>query len=680
MSGTFPSFIPRMTYLMPDIFNLGSYLVAMENMPGKKLSLWFLLLALLPGCDEDEPKDVTLMQVFIGSTQINLEPPGTSNVPADQSITLIFSSQVDQISASEAIGLENAIQQVPITLGFSENRVQIYPQGILESNTTYTVSISNALRSNDGGSFAGKAFQFATALKPLTVVGVEIAGVDNPNMNRVSGVRPQFNMFITFSEPIDQNTLSADLNGPGNPGVIASVSDDSKTVTFEATEILRDLRKYDFSIPTSLKGLNGQPFSGYSKTLYTGPDGIPDFPLISDDALLTLVQQQTFKYFWDFGHPASGMARERNSSGDVVTSGGSGFGIMAIIVGIERNFINRQEGIQRLDKILDFLESADRFHGVWPHWLNGNTGDVVPFSSDDNGGDLVETSFLMQGLITFRQYLDNSIPEEQTLISRINALWNTVEWDWYTRDGQKVLYWHWSPEKEWAMNHQIKGYNEALITYVLAASSAAHGIEADVYHEGWASNGGIVNGKSFYGTTLPVGFDFGGPLFFAHYSFLGLNPRNLSDNYAEYWTQNINHSLINHAHAVTNPKNFVGYSDANWGFTASDNHLGYSAHSPTNDLGVITPTAALSSFPYTPDESMNALKFFYYSLGDRLWGEYGFYDAFNVTEEWVASSYLAIDQGPIIVMIENYRTGILWDLFMSAPEVKTGLDKLGFSY
>jgi hypothetical protein len=353
---------------------------------------------------------------------------------------------------------------------------------------------------------------------------------------------------------------------------------------------------------------------------------------------------------------------------------------MALIVGIERSFITRNDGLQRLDKILNFLESADRFHGAWSHWINGNTGDVIPFSDNDNGGDLVETAFLVQGLLTFRQYLNAGDATEQALINRINVLWQGVEWDWYTKGGEDVLYWHWSPEKEWIMNHKISGNNETMITYILAASSPTHTINATAYHKGYARNGAIVNGNSYYDITLPLGDSYGGPLFFTHYSFVGLDPRNLEDDYANYWTQNVNHTRINYAYSVANPKQFVGYSDESWGLTASDNHIGYSAHSPTNDIGVISPTAALSSFPYTPVESMKAIKFFYYTLGDRLWGDYGFYDAFNLTEGWTANSYLAIDQGPIIVMIENYRTGLLWDLFMSAPEIQAGLTKLDFEY
>lgn len=319
---------------------------------------------------------------------------------------------------------------------------------------------------------------------------------------------------------------------------------------------------------------------------------------------------------------------------------------------------------------------------MWPHWLNGTTGEVIPFSPNDDGGDLVETAFMVQGLLTVRQYLDDTNAQEAGIIDKINQLWQEVEWDWYTQGGQHVLYWHWSPDYGWEKNHRITGWNEALIVYVLAASSPTHSIEPEVYTEGWSRSGTMVNaaGNTHYGYTLPLRSDRGGPLFFAHYSFLGLDPRNFSDRYADYWEQNVTHTQINRAYSIANPKNYVGYSAQSWGLTASDGNNGYSAHSPDNDRGVITPTAALSSFPYTPEYSMEALKHFYYILGDRLWGEYGFYDAFNITENWTASSYLAIDQGPIIVMIENYRSGLLWDLFMSAPEVQNGLDKLEFTY
>lgn len=411
---------------------------------------------------------------------------------------------------------------------------------------------------------------------------------------------------------------------------------------------------------------------------------IVDSDTLTNDELLDFVQSETFKYFWDFGHPNSGMARERsdpNSYGgeglNIVTSGGSGFGVMAILVGIERNWITRAEGLGRLIKITTFLLEGDRFHGAFPHWYYGDTGEVRPFSEKDNGGDLVETSYMIQGLLAARQYFNADNADEANLRETINTLWREVEWTWYTQ-GQDKLYWHWSPNYNFDMNMPITGYNEALITYVLAASSPTYPIADSVYHNGWTNSSHFMNGASYYNIVLPLGFSYGGPLFFSHYSFLGLDPRNLSDRYANYWVQNTHHTLINRSYCIDNPKGYIGYSSACWGLTASDNQDGYSAHSPTNDKGVITPTAALSSFPYTPEYSMDALKYFY--SRKELWGEYGLYDAFNDTKKWISDNHLAIDQGPVIVMIENYRTQLIWNLFMSCPEVQEGLKKLEFNY
>jgi hypothetical protein len=325
-----------------------------------------------------------------------------------------------------------------------------------------------------------------------------------------------------------------------------------------------------------------------------------------------------------------------------------------------------------------FLNKASAFHGVFPHWLNGETGRIIPFSRKDDGADLVESSFLFQGLLCVRQYFNGSSRTEADLRNIINRLWNDIEWSWFTRGGEEVLYWHWSPNNDWSMNFPLRGYNEALITYVLAASAERYPVTPAVYHRGWAQSNFFKNGKTYYDIKLPLGFDYGGPLFFAHYSFLGLDPRGLKDRYADYWEQNRNHTLINREHSIRNPGKFKGYGPGSWGLTASDNHRGYAAHNPSEDLGVISPTAALSSFPYTPEYSMQALKHFYFDLGDKIWSEYGFVDAFNETENWYATSHLAIDQGPIIVMIENHRSGLLWKLFMSCPEVQKGLKKLGF--
>ncbi len=411
----------------------------------------------------------------------------------------------------------------------------------------------------------------------------------------------------------------------------------------------------------------------------------------SKDELLTLVQRQTFKYFWDGAEPKSGMALERyhfdgsmkERDKRIVTSGGSGFGVMAILVGIERQFITRVEGVQRLEKIVKFLETADRFHGTWPHWLDGTTGKTVPFSKKDDGADLVETSFMIQGLLAARQYFSKGTEREQKLAKRMDKLWREVEWSWFRQGKQNVLYWHWSPKFGWEMNHQIRGYNECLITYVLAASSPTHSIPAEVYHQGWARDGKIATRSKGKKNSLSLNHngarDKGGPLFWAHYSFLGLDPRGLKDRYADYWKHNVRHTLLNRQHCLENPKKYKGYGENFWGLTSSYSIKFYAGHSPDRDLGVISPTAALSSYPYAPKEVFPVIEHLYSNLGDKAWGPFGFYDAISLHHDWYPKKYLAIDQGPIIIMIENQRTGLLWNLFMSCPEIQQGLKKLSFN-
>jgi hypothetical protein len=490
---------------------------------------------------------------------------------------------------------------------------------------------------------------------------------------------------LSFSEPVDRSTVSSAISllpatTPSIPVIITFENADS-TIVVSPQNPLLFLTTYNLTVSNTLKSISGKNLGApVAITLITAFDNTDKFPIISDTALVQLVQQQTFKYFWDFGHPVSGLSRERNSSGETVTSGGSGFGVMAIITGIHRGFVARVQGLSRMQTIVSFLKNtAQNFKGAYPHWLNGSSGAVIPFSQKDNGADLVETSYLIQGLLCARQYFNGTDPAETALRADINTIWQNVQWNWFRQNNQNVLYWHWSPNYNWDMNVQIKGWNESLITYVLAASSPTYAIPPVVYHNGWASNGGMKNGNNYNGFQLPLGPPYGGPLFFAHYSFLGINPNQLADTYANYFTQNRNHTLINYTHCINNPGGFYGYSDSCWGLTASDDITGYKAHSPTNDNGVISPTAALSSFPYTPQESMKALKFFYYKLGDKLWGPLGFYDAFSLHAPWFANSTLAIDQGPIIVMIENYRSGLLWNLFMSCPEIKTGMQSLGFT-
>ncbi|MEO7047943.1 MAG: glucoamylase family protein [Ferruginibacter sp.] len=490
---------------------------------------------------------------------------------------------------------------------------------------------------------------------------------------------------VSFLAPIDKSSVSNSFSfknsSGGSVGFNISYENNDSTVVVQPSSPLSFLSKYVFSVSTALKSTaGGNLLSGVDVNLFTSLDSSRKFSSITDDALLDLVQKQTLKYFTDLAHPVSGLALERNTSGETVTSGGSGFGIMAIIAGVSRNFITKAAGLAQLQKEVAFLKNtAQTFHGAYPHWLNGTTGAVIPFSADDNGADLVETGFLMQGLLCARQYFSGTSADETTLRADINTIWNRVEWSWFRQNDQNVLYWHWSPDKAWKINLKIQGWSETLMTYILGASSTTFNIPKVVYSSGWAGGSSFTNGNTYYGYTLPLGPNLGGPLFFEHYSFLGVDPIGLSDTYANYETQTKNHTLINYNYCKANPQNYYGYSDSVWGLTASDIPNGYTASSPTNDVGVIAPTAALSSFPYTPTESMKALKFYYYVLGDKLFKQYGFIDAFKLNDPWFADSYLAIDQGPIVVMIENYRSKLLWNLFTGAPEIKAGMKSLGFS-
>ena len=516
--------------------------------------------------------------------------------------------------------------------------------------------------------------------KKAVIFSAQVNGMRMTASKAVEGVPVDDVVFeLEFSTEIDIEKFDPSLIVFSGGELEVSPGENAKILRLKPVKPLRAFTTYTLNI-LALDQLGVSVVEAYRYIIITALDTSDKFERISDEELLTLIQERTFKYFWDYAHPVSGLSRERLNSGDIVTSGGSGFGIMAIPVGIERGFITREEGAERLLNIVTFLdEKAERFHGAYSHWLNGSTGEAYDFSEKDNGADLVETGFLIEGLLTVQQYFDLDNATENAIREKITKIWEEVEWDWFIRS-DNTLYWHWSPEYDWAMNMKIAGWNEALITYVLAASSPTHPISKEVYEQGWARNGKMANGKKYYDITLPLGESYGGPMFFAHYSFLGLDPRNLKDQYAEYWEQNVAHAKINHAYCAANPKKFYGYSDECWGITASDYPDGYIASSPTNDTGTIAPTAAVASIPYTPEESLKAIRYFYYILGDRLVGEYGFKDSFNLSRRWFAPSYIAIDQGPIILMIENYRTGLLWDLFMKNEEVLAGLDKLGFSY
>ncbi len=417
----------------------------------------------------------------------------------------------------------------------------------------------------------------------------------------------------------------------------------------------------------------------------------------NDEELLTMVQEGCFRYYWDGGHPNAGMALEvRPGDENLVALGASGFGVMAIVVGTDRGFVSREQGAERILKIARFLTHADRFHGAWPHFLDGRTGKTVAyFGRYDDGGDLVETAFLMQGLLTARSYFGRENPLEKDIRDTITALWRGVEWDWYRKDSNSdFLYWHWSPDHAWHIGHPLVGWNETMIVYLLAIASPTHPVPPSLYYSGWAGQSEtavqyrqgwsrttagdhFTNGNRYSGIKLDVGEGSGGNLFFTQFSFLGFDPRGLSDRYTSYFNNNRNLALINRAYCVANPLHFEGYGASCWGLSAGINSGGGTPQ-PSGDNGTICCSAALGVFPYTPVESMAALKHFYRDLGAKTWGIYGFHDGFNESQRWFQPVWMGLNQAQIVVMIENHRTGLAWKQFMANPEIRPALESVGF--
>ncbi|MDN5349049.1 MAG: hypothetical protein PWQ54_445 [Bacteroidales bacterium] len=653
-----------------------------------KLLPAFLILLLFVGCkkNKDNPDNPAHFQLIEVKANDQIIRAGSSNedVAINSVFYLKFGLPIDSTTVDNAIKLTenetNSSCSYSFILENNKTTLVIKPDTLLKWSADYKLQISDQLKSISNQIFPGISLQFKTEKGKLILLSAQLNSQSLLDSQKIKNIPyDSLDIELTFNEAVDtQNIAEIIKTIPPHPLQFEFAENNTKILISSTTD-LDYYQQYIFVITASLNSATGFDFEGFNKHFTTGLNPEIKKPVISDEALLDLVQEKTFRYFWDHAHPVSGLARERLNSGETVTTGGSGFGIMAILTAIERGFISRTEGIDRLITITNFLAEADRFHGAWPHWMNGTTGRVIPFSNNDDGGDLVETSFMAAGLIAVRQYLRPENNTELALINSINDLLDAIEWSWYTRDNQNVLYWHWSPNNGWAMNMPVRGYNEALITYIMAASSGTYPIDAEVYHQGWAQSGAIINGNDYFNINLPLGFAYGGPLFFAHYSFLGMDPRGLSDTYGDYWIQNQNHTLINHQHCIENPNSYMGYGSNCWGLTASDEPDGYGVHEPTRDNGTISPTAALSSMPYTPEYSMEAMKHFYYILGDKSWGEYGFFDAFNPEEGWWSDAYLAIDQGPIIIMIENHRSGLIWDLFMSAPEIQTALNQLNFT-
>ena len=460
-------------------------------------------------------------------------------------------------------------------------------------------------------------------------------------------------------------------------GTYEKLNSSVHTVSVYSDFIGDNIRPYWYVVRPVISGTEGEASGKVTGTPYA----------MTEDQLLTSIQLATFRYFWDFAHPDSGLARERFALYDrqTVTTGGSGMGLMTIVVGVERGFVTRSEAAQRVLKILTFLQdTAPRFHGVWSHWMDGTTGAAKAIDYDAYGnpiiaGDIIETADMIVGILTCRQYFDANNSTENEIRSRATQLYEDVEWDWYRRASEtdgKHLWWLWSPDSGWENSFAFGGC-ETMNAYLLAIASPTHPIPASCYYDGFAA--GYKNGQRYYGY-IQWASAFETPLFWTHYPFLGFDPRRKWDNCCSYFENSRNIALIDRAYCIENPNGFAGYSSLVWGLTSSYSPWGYVAHCPGGaDNGTIAPTAAISSMPYCPAESIATMEHFYYTYGSSLWGPLGFYDAFNLQENWFADDYLAIDQGTIVPMIENYRTGLCWNLFMSNPEMKPMFESIGWA-
>jgi len=404
-----------------------------------------------------------------------------------------------------------------------------------------------------------------------------------------------------------------------------------------------------------------------------------------DDALLEKIQRASFRYFWDFCEPNSKLPLEQSVFNTAIPAGASGYAVGTLPIAVERGWVTRQQAVERLLKILDFFEHGERFHGVWPHWLHGRTRKVIPFSRYDDGADVVETALLVSGLLAAAEYFNQPTPEEKLAREKIKKLWEGVDWAFFT-DGKKVLHWHWSPKHGFSKTFPVVGWNEGLILYILAAGSPTHPIKPEVYHEGWARNGHIKNRApnppelEKKGVRIPLGAPWGGPAFLVQYSFLFLDPRGLSDKYADYWQQAVNYTHANYLYCVEKADKSFRYGPTCWGLTASNGPNGYHAFSPSDDDGTIAPTAAIGSMPFLPQHCLPAAKNFLTLQEGKLFEKNGFIASFNPKLDWYAKRSFALDHMVNVVMIENYRSGLPWTLLKKNKDVQVGLKKLGFTY
>lgn len=403
---------------------------------------------------------------------------------------------------------------------------------------------------------------------------------------------------------------------------------------------------------------------------------------LSDDDFLELVSRTAFDFLWNEANPANGMVRDRSRENSAASVASIGMALTGYGVAADRGWITRDQARERTRTTLNFLWNAPQstapdatgYKGHFYHFLNMQTGR----RAGTNELSTIDTALLMAGVLYAAAYFDQDHPDEAFIRDTGKALYDRVDWAWASPRAPRISH-GWNPESGF-IPYDYGGYSEAMILYLLALGSTTYPVERQAW-EYWMS------GYRWQSDFLPgrpyVAF---APLFGHQYShiwvdFRGRRDAAMRDRGIDYFENSRRATLAQVNYAAANPNRFAGYSANEWGITASDTPTGYRARGAPpayNDDGTLNPTAPGGSYPFTPEESLRALRTMYTTYGRRLWGIYGFRDAYNPTQNWFATDYIGIDQGPILLMIENYRSGSIWQRFMTRPEIQQGLTRAGF--
>jgi hypothetical protein len=414
-----------------------------------------------------------------------------------------------------------------------------------------------------------------------------------------------------------------------------------------------------------------------SATLSTIPNTFSN-----SNAFLDYLQQANFDYFWYAANPANGLVPDRSTSGSACSIAAVGFGLTAIGIGIDHGWISRTQGVTRVMATLNtFLNGPQGpgtsgiigYNGWFYHFLDMNTALRSPGSELSS----IDTALLLSGILYCKQYFNGTNSNETSIRMMSDSIFNRVNWTWMAQGSQKVAM-GWQPTTGFSGFGNWIGYDEGMILYLLGMGTATNPLPASAWSY-WTS--GYI-WATYYGQSF-VPFP---PLFGHEYSHCWIDFRHTADAYmnsqsSTYFENSRRAALAQQSYCIANPLGWVGYDSNVWGLTASDGPSGYTARGAPpalNDDGTIAPTAAGGAMAFAPDISLPTLQYLYTNGKNALWTAYGFIDAFNQSVSWYDNAELGIDQGPIVIMIENYRTQRPWRLFMQNAEIQRGLQQAGF--